>query len=946
MKEKIGRLARGIVDTNLPIIHITPDKINEKIIAGNTYKAELNLKSEERLRFRGLIYSTNERVALSTGSFAGSFEYVGFTVDAQGLSEGDAIKGEFQLVTNAGEMRVPYKFSICEAMAEPAANETKNSPEPEITNTQAAPIEPVISDNEGQLEFNWDMADEGDTTFDISLDSNHQARKALVSSEKNMLYSLIGVNAPEIDYKLSYQSRRACFTEGCDLPYLYLETIRALNAQPRLLESFDLFNLRAVNFGARYCILSDEIKALFYAYAHIDSSYNSLVINTLIYLYKTDASDEALKCICEKLISDDRKDDYAFSWYSLATHAGVNVTRLYDYYLMAMPQLYKDRLPEEVYHYYSYDAPNFEDDKKKLYFNIIKNFDTESATYKAFAPQMRTFAIDALTKNKIDYVLGLIYERFLSIDLVDERNAVSILDLAISYEISGLDSAAKNIIITYDELTGDQVVPYADDTAIFPLYTPNYSIKAVDKDGAELSLEGAKPYKLIDGAESLIATCTKFVPDIPSFIIKKAHDLLSLEVLSFAEAKTLYDLSLREGLSARFITEIKRAVLTRYNWTFDAEHYDMLLDCASDKGLLEEDRVVFINILIGFDRLDEADAQIKRIGYEKFDKNQLLKTLTSVLTDTEYAFEQTSLDEAIYLYKSGVYNSEIITYICTYYNGLCADMYELLMFANAHDFDSADLAERLLGQKLFCEDYDDIDTVFRIYAGRGSVNKNLLYAYYVIKCSRYFLNDEPIDPEIFDAIKELLSEDIAADTAPVILRLAVTKHYSQLDSLSKEDEIRCKKMITALTQKGIIFPYVKKLSRLIELPEEIKDKTMISYNGHEGDKVVLIITPDDDDEEPIYLDMNYVYAGIFVKPILLFKGEHESYQIRVTRDDESFIAQSGELFADITDDGSERRFIRLNNLIEESANPSDEDWQAAMLAYAEDEALTNELFTV
>ena len=54
MRERINRLAKGIVDAELPKLFLSPEKAEEVLGSGTVYKRELYLASENNLYIKGL----------------------------------------------------------------------------------------------------------------------------------------------------------------------------------------------------------------------------------------------------------------------------------------------------------------------------------------------------------------------------------------------------------------------------------------------------------------------------------------------------------------------------------------------------------------------------------------------------------------------------------------------------------------------------------------------------------------------------------------------------------------------------------------------------------------------------------------------------------------------------------------------------------------------------
>ena len=110
MRERINRLARGIVDTESPECVLKPGAVDEAVRAGEPARGEFFVLSGNGLMVKGLVYSTDGRVRIPDNSFGGLRSRVAYEVDSERLSDGEEIRGEFCLVTNGGEIRLPYVF--------------------------------------------------------------------------------------------------------------------------------------------------------------------------------------------------------------------------------------------------------------------------------------------------------------------------------------------------------------------------------------------------------------------------------------------------------------------------------------------------------------------------------------------------------------------------------------------------------------------------------------------------------------------------------------------------------------------------------------------------------------------------------------------------------------------------------------------------------------------
>ncbi len=58
MRERINRLAKGIIDSEIPKIKVTPSGIDDVVRSGGATRRELVVTSENNLHIKGLAYSS------------------------------------------------------------------------------------------------------------------------------------------------------------------------------------------------------------------------------------------------------------------------------------------------------------------------------------------------------------------------------------------------------------------------------------------------------------------------------------------------------------------------------------------------------------------------------------------------------------------------------------------------------------------------------------------------------------------------------------------------------------------------------------------------------------------------------------------------------------------------------------------------------------------------
>lgn len=114
MKERINRLAKGIIDSEQPKMTWSPEVIDETLKLNGIARRELFIASSNGLNVKGFVYSSNIRVRIpnDNNTFGGLRNHIFYEVDTSFLAAGDEIEGSFYLVTNCGEREIPYLFRV------------------------------------------------------------------------------------------------------------------------------------------------------------------------------------------------------------------------------------------------------------------------------------------------------------------------------------------------------------------------------------------------------------------------------------------------------------------------------------------------------------------------------------------------------------------------------------------------------------------------------------------------------------------------------------------------------------------------------------------------------------------------------------------------------------------------------------------------------------------
>ncbi len=128
MKELIDKLARGIIEYELPVMEVSVSEIDETLYSEKISEGSFEVYSSNNLNLKGIVYTTHEFVKINDEDrmFSGASNIIRYCIDTEYLNEGDEIEGSINVVTNGGEAIIPFKFKIDSASMTSSIGEIKN----------------------------------------------------------------------------------------------------------------------------------------------------------------------------------------------------------------------------------------------------------------------------------------------------------------------------------------------------------------------------------------------------------------------------------------------------------------------------------------------------------------------------------------------------------------------------------------------------------------------------------------------------------------------------------------------------------------------------------------------------------------------------------------------------------------------------------------------------
>ena len=127
MRSVIDRCADGFFDYDCGKLLFSTAKIEADMPQGQLYEGDFVLSSEDGRDFTATIYTSSMRLVCRNDHVEELSEAViHFVFDSTGLESGDVVKGDIQVVSNAGEYYLPFVFSISYGIVQGSLGNVRN----------------------------------------------------------------------------------------------------------------------------------------------------------------------------------------------------------------------------------------------------------------------------------------------------------------------------------------------------------------------------------------------------------------------------------------------------------------------------------------------------------------------------------------------------------------------------------------------------------------------------------------------------------------------------------------------------------------------------------------------------------------------------------------------------------------------------------------------------
>ena len=708
------------------------------------------------------------------------------------------------------------------------------------------------------------------------------------------------------------------FIEECKSPAVYIEAVILMNQTPTLLNKLEEFEIQILNYAAKHQLLTkDVIIQVQFLMAKV-KEYSHRLYVILKKCYEISESDEILSCICSLLIRGNKTGSEYFSWYQKAVAKELRITRLYEFYMMSLPNDYGRELPKMVMMYFAYHSELDYVRKAVLYANILKHKDEFPDIAESYRDIIDVFVADQIKKGHINRDLAYLYQNVMNPVLLRSDYLENLVPLLFTNLIQVTDSYIKSVVLIYSRLKEETVYPLdADGSVCIPIYSNDY----------QLIFQDGKGNRYCNGVQYSIEKLM-----IPGKYLKEMGELTPVlqgldlyncsgQKMGISITDKNVDSYCRLYKSPQVRDDYRREAgikLAQYYQENDklAELDAMLFEIVPE-GMSAKERAVYVQLMIARGMLEKAYEWVEMYGVAQIEGQTLLKLCSRILVRKEFEQDESLVRVAYHTFRSGKYDENIIKYLVSFYEGLTRDMRDIWKAAQNYKVDTHDICEKMILQMLFCGSFvGQKEAIFDEYVASGG-RLVVEMAYLTQNAYEYVVKDRIVSGKVFEYLTKLFYR---GEQFHAVCKYAYIKYFAEnTEQITESVGNLLTQFVDECMNRKIYFGFFQNLMGYVPRVAELSDKTVIEYHANPKAKVCIhyiLERKEGDNAEYCKEEMHDMYEGCFVKPFTLFFGEKLQYYITEEIDGNEGLTESATICkSDITQESGHSKFFKINDMM-------------------------------
>lgn len=705
------------------------------------------------------------------------------------------------------------------------------------------------------------------------------------------------------------------FYKGSSSPLFYIEAFVMMNSAPNLLTKLDEFEVQVLVYGAKRKLISKELMRQFQYLLEKNKGYDALLFRVLEKLYEIYEDDSTLTHICSMLIKGHIADGKYFKWYELGVERNLKITRLYEFYMLSTDKSALKLLPKIILMYFNYNSNLDYETNAYLYACVIKYADRIGELWNNYRPQIERFVLDQISKDHINKNLAYLYKNVFNERMVTEEYANHMAPLLFAHLITVDSKEMRYCVVKSGYAKVEEIYPIHNGQAIVYLYGTDHTISFEDvyKNRYLASVNYITEKLLLP--TKMAKQIAPFVQDCPGFDGYMIEISKESGYIEEAHVERYERLMYAEHLKERYKQRIVVALLQYYYDKDYIEKMDELLEMIDGSRLDTDLRREVIRLLVLRGMNEEAYRFVREYGISGLDVKTLLKITSRQIAENMVQKDEVLLDLAYLCFKKGKYDTNILSYLVCYFEGLSKDMRDIWQAAEAFDVDNRDLCQRCLEQVLYSGAYiSDLLEIYKSYK-KGYVEPEIEHSFLAQWSYDYFVKDRLVSGYVFEQMANLY----ANYEWLLVEKLAYIKFFSENKEELREEILSVAVIfIRELLADNIFLPFFLEYVQAVPELRVYADKVFVEYKGTPNGKAVLhyvVELGDGEGGEYCKEEMRNVYGGIYCKEFVLFYGEVLQYYIMEEVDGKSQLTESNTIQkTDMARGGEDSRYSMLNDI--------------------------------
>ena len=727
---------------------------------------------------------------------------------------------------------------------------------------------------------------------------------------------------------------------GCTSPFLYLDAYDLIEKEENNLKKLSPFMVQVLNFAAKHGKLTQELTLRIGHLSEYVKVYRPMIYELLVSCYEAFPGKNLLDSICKYIMKGQPGKKKYFRWYALAVEQDIRITRLYEYYIETMPNGYSDVLPQVIRMYFVYNNTLSSRKRAQIYANVIRNKETDKATYQNYKKSMEQFAMEALKNGRINEDFAVIYQECIG-GLTSKTTGDLLSRVMFSYRIYCDDPKIRNVIVCHEELEKEEVYPCNDGIAFINLY--NASARIIFEDDRKRRYVSTVDYnlqKLMDEIE-YVKQCAALDVSFPGLILAVCSSKSEIHVRNLGSYQHAAQM---KEFREEYRHNTCKKILEYYASHAGDDTLDSYLKKIDYMTFAKVDKVLLLELLIEKGMYEMAFEIVKEYGYEGIRTESLVKLASRMILRTEFVEQEELVYLSLYVFEEGKYDDVILSYLSDNLLGPVQQMALLWERMKGFQLDTYALEEEIMLLAMFGRVYlKQGHEILKSYM-RQKGKQQVILSYLSFWAYEYFLGQKETDDSIFQCLETCFDKNMDVDR---ICRLALLAYYSEKEILSEKEDERIRRILEECNEAGLRFAFFRNLPSRYTKPYQLDDKQFVEARYPAGAKVNIHYCMEKEPgtgsvfkSEP----MRNMYQGIFVKEFLLFYGETLRYYLTVETPKETIETEEKTLMLEETSKEGNSKYQLLNQMLAGQKLLQFEQTEDAMHDYLVRERLAEKMF--